>query len=62
MFKIQDIRSLETSSAIPSQLSTKFGEMILNSKHLVAKVETVNNETGEYRIVLQGTLTKEAIK
>ena len=62
MFKIQDIRSLETSPAIPAQLSTKVGEMILNSKHLVAKVETVNNETGEYRLVLEGTLTKEAIK
>lgn len=62
MFKIQDIRSLENSPVVPAQLSTKVGEMILNSKHLVAKVETVNNETGEYRLVLQGTLTKEAIK
>lgn len=62
MFKIQDIRSLENSPVVPAQLSTKVGDIILNSKHLVAKVETVNNETGEYRLVLQGTLTKEAIK
>lgn len=62
MFKIQDIRSLEVSPAVPAQLSTKVGEMIRNSKHIVAKVETVNNETGEYRLVLQGTLSKETIK
>ena len=62
MFKIQDIRSLENSPVVPSQLSTKVGEMILNSKHLVAKVENVNSETGEYRLVLQGTLTKDTVK
>jgi len=61
-FKIQDIRTLEVSPTIPSQLSTKVGEMILSSKNISAKVESVNADTGEYRLVLQGTLTKEAIK
>ena len=61
-FKIQDIRNLEVSPTIPAQLSTKVGEMILSSKNLIAKVESVNNETGEYRLVLQGTLTKEPLK
>ena len=61
-FKIQDIRSLEASPSNPSQLSTKVGEMILSSKHISAKVENVNAETGEYRLVLQGTLNKDTTK
>ena len=58
-FKIQDIRTLEASPTSPAQLSTKVGEMILSSKNISAKAETVNAETGEYRLVLQGTLNKE---
>ena len=61
-FKIQDIRNLEASPSTPTQLSTKVGEMILSSKHISARVENVNPETGEYRLVLQGTLNKESTK
>jgi len=60
-FKIHDIRALD-SNKTPAQLSTKVGEMILSSQNISAKVESVNPETGEYRLVLQGTLNKEAIK
>jgi hypothetical protein len=60
-FKIHDIRSLDTPKS-PAQLSTKVGEMILSSQSVNAKVESVNPETGEYRLVLQGTLNKDAIK
>ena len=61
-FKIQDLRTLESAPSNPAQLSTKVGEMILSSKHISAKVENVNAETGEYRLVLQGTLDKETTK
>jgi hypothetical protein len=61
-FKIQDLRNLESAPSNPAQLSTKVGEMILSSKHISAKVENVNAETGEYRLVLQGTLDKETTK
>jgi len=61
-FKIQDFRTLESAPTIPAQLSTKVGDMILSSKNIIAKVESVNNDTGEYRLVLQGTLTKESFK
>lgn len=60
-FKIQDIRALDSPKS-PAQLSTKVGEMILSSQNISAKVESVNMETGEYRLVLQGTLNKEPVK
>ncbi|HZL84449.1 MAG TPA: hypothetical protein VFD07_03630 [Candidatus Krumholzibacteria bacterium] len=60
-FKIHDIRALDSPKS-PAQLSTKVGEMILSSQNVNAKVESVNPETGEYRLVLQGTLNKDAIK
>jgi hypothetical protein len=36
--------------------------MILNSTIARAKVEAINPETGEYRVVLQGTLDREDVK
>ena len=57
-FKIQDVRALEQAPTSPGTLSTKIGEMIFSSTSFRAKVEGVNAETGEYRIVLQGTLDK----
>lgn len=61
-FHIQDFKSFETSPTSPAMLRTKVGEMILNSTVARAKVEAVNPDTGEYRIVLQGTLDKEETK
>lgn len=61
-FRIQDIHTLENAPTSPFNLRTKVGEMILNSTVVKAKVETVNPETGEYRLVLQGTLDKEETK
>lgn len=61
-FRIQDIHTLENAPISPFNLRTKLGEMILNSTVVTAKVETVNPETGEYRLVLQGTLDKDETK
>ncbi|OLC55858.1 MAG: hypothetical protein AUH92_01285 [Acidobacteria bacterium 13_1_40CM_4_69_4] len=58
-FHIQDVKSLENTHTSPAHLRTKIGEMILNSTIARAKVEAVNTETGEYRVVLQGTLDRE---
>ena len=55
-FKFQEIRNLEASSTNPIQLKSKVGDMIQNSTNVHARVESVNPETGEYRLVLQGTL------
>ena len=62
LFKIQDLRLVESHLDNPTQLSSKLGDMILSSSNIRAKVETANPETGEYRIVLQGTLPKEGTK
>ena len=61
-FHIQDLRSIENCPTSPANLRTKFGEMILSSTVARAKVEAINPETGEYRVVLQGTLDKEETK
>ncbi len=58
-FRIQDIKILENSPTSPVSLCNGVGGMILSSTHARAKVEAVNPETGEYRIVLQGTLDRE---
>jgi hypothetical protein len=43
-------------------MRTKVGELVVNSTVCRAKVDVINTETGEYRIVLQGTLDKEETK
>jgi len=61
-FHVQDFRFLETAPTSPASLRSKIGEMIINSTIARAKVEAVNPETGEYRVVLQGTLDREESK
>ena len=58
-FRIHDLKSLEITPTSPGSIRSKVGEMIVNSTVCRAKIESVNQETGEYRIVLQGTLDKE---
>lgn len=61
-FHIQDIKSLENSPTSPGALRNKVSEMIYSSTTARAKVEAINPETGEYRVVLQGTLDREESK
>jgi hypothetical protein len=61
-FRIHDIGSIERAPTSPASLRNKLSEMILSSVNARAKVELVNPETGEYRIVLQGTLDKDETK
>ena len=58
-FHIQDVKLLERAPTSPAALRTKIGEMILHSTVARAKVDAINPETGEYRVVLQGTLDRE---
>lgn len=58
-FRIQDLSSVEVSPTSPGSLKNKLGELLYSSIHASARVEGFNPETGEYRIVLQGTLDKE---
>ena len=58
-FRIQDVRSIEISPTSPGTLKNKLGEMLFSSINATARVDGFNIDTGEYRIVLQGTLDKE---
>ena len=55
-FNIQDVHALENIPTSPASLSAKLGDMVLNSTVCKATVDSINTETGEYRIVLQGTI------
>jgi len=61
-FRIHDLNTIERSPTSPASLRNKISEMIMSSVNARAKVEVINPETGEYRIVLQGTLDKEETK
>ena len=61
-FHMDDLKSLEHTPTSPASLRSKIAEVILSSTHARARVETINPETGEYRVVLQGTLDREASK
>ncbi|MEW5806484.1 MAG: hypothetical protein AB1756_03910 [Acidobacteriota bacterium] len=61
-FYLEDIKHLEKSPSSPANLRCRVSELLINSVRANAKVEVVNRETGEYRVVLQGTLDKEQSK
>ena len=58
-FRLQDIKSVEQSPTSPGTLKNKIGEMLFSSINATARVESFDLETGEYRIVLRGTLDRE---
>ena len=58
-FGIHDLRSLDSKPASPGVMRTKVGELVLHSTVCRAKVESINPDTGQYRIILQGSLDKE---
>ena len=58
-FRINDIHTVEAAPTSPATLQSKIGEMILSSTTCRAKVEAINSDTGEYRIVLHGSLDKD---
>ncbi len=55
-FRLKDISSLEISPTSPATLRSKLAEILINSISATARVERVNQETGEYRVVLHGLL------
>ena len=52
----ESLSAVERSPSSPSALSTGLWNVLSHSITSKAKVEACNLETGEYRIVLQGTL------
>ena len=58
-FHLEDFPLLETSPTSAATLRAKLGEMLVSSTSARVRIETVNPQTGEYRIVLQGTIDLE---
>ncbi len=55
-FRYQNFSALERTPTSPAALEHGLNDLLYNSTTCRAKVEMVNPTTGEYRIVLQGTL------
>ena len=55
-FDVQDLQVISNAKLSYSTLKKQLGTMVESSENCRAIVESLNRETGEYRIVLQGTL------
>ena len=55
-FSIADFSSIEAAPTSPYSLRSKFDYLVNSSTNWKVKVESINHETGEYRIIFQGTL------
>lgn len=58
-FNVDDFPLLEISPTSAAGLRNKLGEMLVSSTSARVRVESVNPQTGEYRVVLHGTLDLE---
>ena len=61
-FRISDLATLETSPTSPATLGTRLGDLLVHSVNAAAQVEMADPQTGEYRVILQGTLDEEILK
>jgi hypothetical protein len=50
---------LETAPTSAAALRSKIGEMLISSTSARVRIEAANPKTGEYRVVLQGTIDVE---
>ena len=58
-FKSSDIQGFEQGPTSPGSLRKKVAALIESSTTYRAKVDKFDQETGQYRIVLQGTLDSQ---
>jgi len=58
-FHLEDFPMLEKAPTSAAALRSKLGEMLISSTSARLQIESVNPQTGEYRIVLHGTLDVE---
>jgi len=61
-FRITDLATLESSPTSPATLGSKLGDLLIHSVNAAAQVEMVDQDTGEYRVILQGTLDEEVLR
>ena len=58
-FRLEDFALLEKSPTSAATLRATIGEVLTSSTTARARVESVDPQTGEYRIVLQGLIDLE---
>ena len=58
-FRLEDFPLLEKSPTSAAMLRDKIGEMLISSTSARVHVESMNTKTGEYKVVLQGTIDVE---
>jgi hypothetical protein len=58
-FQVRDLSSLEDTKSSPGSLRARVDDLLVHSTSARVKVEALNPETGNYRVVLQGTLEKK---
>ncbi len=58
-FRLEDFPLLELAPTSAAALRAKLGEMLISSTSARVSIESVNPQTGEDRIVLQGTIDTE---
>ncbi|MFQ5876255.1 MAG: hypothetical protein ACE5JH_00970 [Acidobacteriota bacterium] len=61
-FGLKDLPGLESTPTSPGTLRAKIGELLVHSVNAAARVEMVDEQTGEYRVVLQGILDREDLR
>ena len=61
-FQPTDLSTIERTPTSPAALTKGLWEVLSNSVVTKAKVDSYNWETGEYRVILQGTLDLEEDK
>lgn len=55
-FTYDDFYTFEKSSTTPTEIEDSISNLMVSSMDTRAKLDAVNQKTGEYRIILQGTL------
>jgi len=61
-FQIHDFKTMEKSPTSPNTQNHKIGQMTDCLTNVKCWPESYNKETGEYKVVLQGTLEREDTK
>ena len=58
-FLVEHFPLLEAMPTSAATLRAKIGEMLVSSTSARVRIESINPETGEYRVVLHGTIDVE---
>ena len=59
-FNIEELELIKSNKVSLKSLEQELNKMLIHSNGCRAIVESLNRKTGEYRIILQGTLAKES--